>query len=362
MTDSALKLLHVFPSFGIGGQQARLATLVRAFGPLVRHKVVSLDGDVSARGLFASPIETEALVLAKSGGVDRGNLTRLNTAIRSSGARILCTYNFGALEAAAANLAGPRLPHIHQEDGFGPDESPERQKARRVWFRRFLLRGSTTVVPSQTLYDLARLRWRLPVRRLRYIPNGVETARFAAPRARNGRVTVGTVGAFRPEKNYARLIRCFAEAKTDGALTLVGDGPEAARLKALADEAAPGAVAFPGRTDAPEDAYAAFDIFALSSDTEQMPLSLMEAMAAGLPVVATDVGDVGRMVAPVNRPFIVPPTDEKGFAASIAALSRDADLRAALGAANRKVAEERFGLEAMTAAYRDLYFSAMLRR
>lgn len=363
MADGRLKLLHVFPSFGIGGQQARLAALARALGPIVSHSVISLDGDLSARGLFDRPIEADALVLRKSGGVDRGNLSRLNAAIRTSGARILCTYNFGALEAAAANLAGPRLPHVHQEDGFGPDESPARQKARRIWLRRFLLRGSTTVVPSETLHDVARRIWRLPERRLRYIPNGIALNRFAVPRRPQSRFSIGSVGAMRTEKNYARLVRAFVAAKTGGVLTLVGEGPELARLKSLAAETAPpGAVDFPGPTRVPEEAYAGFDVFALSSDTEQMPLSLMEAMAAGLPVVATDVGDVARMVAPVNRPFIVPPTDETGLAQSIATLAGDADLRAALGAANRKVAEARFGLDAMTEAYRDLYFASALNR
>lgn len=362
MADGRLKLLHVFPSFGIGGQQARLAALARALGPLVSHAVLSLDGDLSARGLFDRPIEAEALTLRKSSGVDRGNLVRLGAAIRTSGARILCTYNFGALEAAAANLAGPRLPHVHQEDGFGPDESPARQKARRVWLRRFLLRASTTVVPSETLRDVALRRWRLPERRVRYIPNGVAVDRFVLARRPPPQFSIGSVGALRTEKNYARLIRAFVAAKTGGVLTLVGDGPELARLKALAGETAPpGSVLFPGPTRAPEEAYAGFDVFALSSDTEQMPLSLMEAMAAGLPAVATDVGDVARMVAPVNRPFIVPPADELGLAHSIAALAGDAGLRAALGAANRKVAETRFGLDVMVDAYRDLYFAAAMK-
>lgn len=359
----SLTLLHVFPSFGLGGQQARLATLARALAPVAQHVVLSLDGDVSATRLFSTPVEARPLVLRKSRAIDPDNMRRLATEIRTSGAKVLCTYNFGALEAAAANLAGARLPHIHQEDGFGPDETPARQKARRVWFRRFLLRGSTTVVPSETLREVARRVWRLPASRIRYIPNGIEVARFDAPARPPGRLVVGTVGAFRPEKNYARLLRAFAASGADADLVLVGDGPERRRLALLAGTLLPaGRVQFPGRTDAPESAYRGFHIFALSSDTEQMPLSLMEAMAAGLPAVATDVGDVASMTSPLNAPFIVQPSDEAGLAASITALAKDADLRAAVGEANRRRAAEKFGLAAMTEAYRELYVAAALAR
>lgn len=356
-----MRLLHVFPSFGLGGQQARLAALAGGLGPTLTHQVISLDGDVSAARLFASPIEASSLALRKTGFLDLENLRRLDRTIRGAGASILCTYNFGALEAAVANRLGPRLPHVHQEDGFGPDETPTRQKLRRVLFRRAALGRSTTIVPSRVLERAARDVWKLPSARLRYLPNGVDVDRFAsAPPAPHEGVVIGSVGAFRPEKNYARLIRCFGGAAlADARLELVGDGPELAALEAAA--APMGArVAFPGRTATPETAYARFDIFALSSDTEQMPLSLIEAMAAGLPAVATDVGDVSSMVSPLNRPFIVKAGDEEGFAQSLATLAGDADLRRAVGGANRRAAAERFGLGSMIEAYRALYFSTAL--
>lgn len=358
-----MRLLHVFPSFGLGGQQVRLATLAQALGPAFTHQVLSLDGDISAARLFAGRVDAAPLVLKKTGFLDAANLRLLAAAIRKSGAAVLYTYNFGSLEAAVANRFDLRLPHIHQEDGFGPDEASGRQKLKRVLFRRLLLRRSTTVVPSIALEQSALRVWKLPASGVRRIPNGVDIARFSAVAPpRIGGVTVGSVGALRREKNYHRLIRCFCAAQILSArLILVGDGPELASLQALS-AASGGSVDFPGRMTAPEEAYARFDIFALSSDTEQMPLSLMEAMAAGLPVVATDVGDVVNMVSAVNRPFIVRTDDEAGFADCLARLGADADLRRTIGEANRRVAMERFGLDAMVDAYRALCFSVALSK
>jgi glycosyltransferase involved in cell wall biosynthesis len=104
-----------------------------------------------------------------------------------------------------------------------------------------------------------------------------------------------------------------------------------------------------------------FDIFALSSDSEQFPISLVEAMAAGLPAVATAVGDVPGIVAEDNTPLIVAPEDEAGFAAALDSLADQASLRRAIGEANRELARDRYDEADMIAAYARLYGEAIGR-
>src|SRR6185437_16246336 len=99
-----------------------------------------------------------------------------------------------------------------------------------------------------------------------------------------------------------------------------------------------------------------FDIFALSSKTEQMPNSVLEAMAMGLPVVSTDVGDVKHILAAENAPFVVPIGDSKSFAEAISRLLSDKVVAQSIGRANRMRAQNEFDIKTMTARYESLFF------
>ncbi|MAW78617.1 MAG: glycosyl transferase [Parvularcula sp.] len=355
-------LLHVFPSFSYGGQQSRLAMLVRALGKEFRHHIVALDGDLTARSLFdsVSKIDFTPFKMKKSKGFSLSNIRCLRKLMADTKPDLLCTYNWGAIEAAIANRLGGKVPHIHFEDGFGPDESLDRQSSRRVLARRIILARSEVVVPSHGLEQLARSRWKL--KKVQRIENGVDVEQMKSGRRRhNSGLVVGSLGALRPEKNYARLIAAFkaADREKRARLEIVGGGPERGRLVALAadDER----ICLPGATAAPADAYARFDIFALSSDTEQAPISLMEAMAAGLPVIATNVGDIESMVSPENRAYITPLKNDEAYADALVRLMQNPTARADIGAANKRRAKSFFSLARMAAAHRTLYLAVMER-
>lgn len=359
-------LMHVFSTFSIGGPQVRFAAIAAHFGNTYRHMLLAMDGAYDADEKLDPGLQIERLKIDAPKKQTLRNMIIFRGALRRIRPDVLVTYNWGALEWALANR--PRLvTHIHFEDGFGPEEA-ESQFYRRVLARRFALRKSTVIVPSLNLMRMALECWRIPAGRVRYIPNGIDCARFADATkgigvpVGNGPV-IGTVASLRPEKNIRRLIAAFAkvQSRTDCRLLIAGDGSERADLEDFArSRLRPGSFLFTGQVNRVEDVYAALDIFALSSDTEQMPTSLMEAMAAGLPLVSTDVGDVSNMVTDENRPFVVD-RDDEAFGNALLRLVTDELLCAKLGGANRKSAAERFTLSGMLAAY-DLLFSQACAR
>lgn len=357
-------LLHVLPSFAVGGIQMRLTRIINAFGPRFRHTILSIDGKKSCR----YGIERQLGVAISSAPAEGGLWARISSnraTMAQASPDLLLTYNWGTIEWAMADRIFGICPHIHFEDGFGPEES-QRQLRRRVMLRRLALkRAVAVVVPSRTLETIAISQWRLPPNQVRYVPNGIDVDAFDVSAAgpplfarSSNEIVIGTVAPLRAEKNIACLIRAFAQVKSQRSLRLViaGDGPERAALEdlvrrmGLADR-----VLFLGAVREPERVLALYDIFALSSDTEQMPMTVLEAMAAELPIVATDVGDIRQMVAPANRAFISTRPAETALAASLGALADDARRRRELGRLNRAHVRATFPFSRMAAAYERIF-------
>jgi glycosyltransferase involved in cell wall biosynthesis len=275
---------------------------------------------------------------------------------------LLLTYNWGTVDAvAAAALIGNRRV-IHTEDGFGHDEA-SRQKRRRILYRRLVLPTAHCVIaPSRTLYNTMEQLWRLPLQKLRYIPNGVDVSRF--PRASRGGsisgLVIGTVGALRPEKHYETLLEiCAALVRLRPLeLVIVGDGPERAVLeRRAASLGITERVKFLGHRHDATAIYQDFDIFALTSSTEQMPLSVLEAMCSGLPIVSTDVGDIRTMVSSANEPFVA--TGANDLFTALSQLLDNRGLRLRIGEANRSHCISAFGIDRMFAQYQNVYSEAL---
>jgi len=366
-------ILHIFPSFGIGGAQRRTVDLANTILADKRHIIVALDRDFAAAEGLEQKVRHRLVSLGcrRSSQLDLDNLRLFRNLVANHRPEILITYNWGAIEAALANRIAPLCPHVHFEDGFGPEETPGRQLSRRIWARRLALSGkSKIVVPSKTLLSLARQRWRFRAGRLRYIPNGIDCYRFAGsiestqPRLRRdeGDILIGSIGTLRQEKNVGRLLRLFAIVRETqpARLVIVGDGPERQNLEALSrDLGIDGDTQFVGQQQAPEQFLEQFDIFAMTSDTEQMPYCLIEAMAAGLPVLATDVGDVKAMLPKENQAFVAKPSDTQALTMQLTCLIERPDLRCSLGKLNRDHARLHFDREVMLNQYIDLFSSLL---
>ena len=360
-----MKICWVFSTFAMGGAQRRFAALAGALGPEVQHVVSAMDGRYEAEALIPSAAwaRLRPIQVRKGGLISRANLVEFSKALAEERPDVLVTSNWGSIEWAFARRGA--TGHLHCEDGFGPDERADQQATRRIWGRRLAFRRVDAVLaPSRELERTARAIWRAPDSKIRYVPNGVETARFAqagAGRASAGGrpLVIGSVGALRPEKRFDRLLRVFsalAAERDDLRLLLVGDGPERPALEALAAKLgiAP-RVEFAGAQSEVAPFYARMDAFALTSDTEQAPLALIEAMASGLPAVATAVGDVSAMLTPGNRPYVVATDDENGFARRLAALMGDEALRAELGGANAARVAAEYDVAAMAGRWRHIF-------
>ena len=196
------------------------------------------------------------------------------------------------------------------------------------------------------------------------IPNAVDVE--AAPHARHDGdpPRIVTVGRLAPPKDILTLLRALAavDAKTFSVL-VVGDGPDRAaaetEIRALG---LAGAVELAGeRRDVPA-LLASADVFVLSSLSEGAPFSILEAMAAGLPVIASDVGGVAELVADGETGLLVPPADPARLAEALERLLQDRSLRRRLGEAGHARARDRFDLPALQRAHFELYARELARR
>ena len=354
-------VLHIFPSFGVGGVPLRMVRLINHFGKRFRHTVIALDNNFDAAAGLAGDVEVRLCGMPRRKGGALRTAPDSAVVLRRLRPDLLVTCNWGAIEWAMANRLLRVSRHVHLEAGFGKAEA-DSQIRRRVMFRRWALaRCDAVVVPSHRLRDVACRVWRLPVERVMYVPNGVDVERFSAPVRdtapgfirRPGELVIGTVAPLRPEKNVGRLLQVFASLGDSVAVRLLvaGDGVERCPLQQLASELGiADRVIFTGQVP-PETVLGTFDVFALSSDTEQMPNALLEAMAASRAVAAVNVGDVKSIVCAENRDLIVPRDDRRAFAAAIHQLLCNPERRDELGHKNRARVIAEFSQERMFAAY-----------
>jgi L-malate glycosyltransferase len=263
-------------------------------------------------------------------------------------------------------------PVIHHEDGFNADEAERLNPVRNMYRRLALPAANALVVPSEILERIALKQWRQPPQRLRRIANGVLTALYAGkpdPRLipalqkrRPGEVFIGCVAGLRPVKDLPLLVRACGGLNSRFKLVILGEGPErqavldAAEAMGIEDQ-----VILPGFLPEPHKYMGLFDIFALSSRSEQAPISVIEAMAAGLPVVAPRVGDIPVMVAERNQPFLAPERTEVAIRDRLETLAKHAEERQIVGEQNRARARALFDEADMVAAYARLYGEAMGR-
>lgn len=358
MSNAEVKtILHAFSTFKLGGPQARFVALANHFGSDYRHIIIAMDNQFAAADLLEPQVNFELMPLTVQKGGAFANRRGFRQLLKQLKPDLVLSYNWGAIEWALANV--PKIcPQVHVEDGFGPEEAIA-QLPRRVLTRKLLfwLTSLRLVVPSRLLSKIAAELWQVPANKWSYIANGVDLPPAAKVLSTSGPITIGTVAAIRKEKNITRLIQAFAIASQHHELRLVivGDGPELVEIKALVSGLRLDAlVTFTGYQKKPTEFLQQFDLFALSSDTEQLPIAMLEAMAAGLPVIATQVGDVPSIFANTVNPYIAK-IDDADFTSTLLDAIANRAQWPEIGANNRQIIEKEYALKQMQAAWQQVF-------
>lgn len=369
MNKKTPHLLHVFPSFGRGGIPIQISHAINYFGDKARHTIISTNDDYGAKEILSPDVHVDFpnLDYLSEGGLYK-RLQNYQTYLKKTKPDALLSYNWGSIEWVLANSFTPKIYNVHSEHGFGPDEA-SKTLLRRDMFRRFSLRKTDVIlVPSLNLKNIAMSAWKQPKEKLTYIPNGVDIAKFennnptevvAGFLRQPDEIIIGTIAPLRPEKNISRMIKAFAalkEKNINARLLVIGDGAERKKLEELCVNLnIQNFVIFAGYISKPETVIGHMDIFAISSDTEQMPNTILEAMAASLPIVGVAVGDIKNMVSSHNQKYITPLKDEQAFITAMEKLSLSKEIQIEISKQNLLHVKENYDRLIMYKKYAKLW-------
>lgn len=368
MSDPDVTIVQVLLRLDHGGAEILAARLARRLSNTYRfvfaclQELGSLGEELRADGF---PVH----VLGRRPGIDWWCARRLRAVLRDEGARVIHAHQYGPFfYSAMARLPGSQPPVLFTEHGRSFPDPP---KWTHWATNRLLLRCQDRVVGVGQ--DVRRVLIEIenfPGHRVETVYNGVDLSPFTAAATDRALVrsqididpadfVVVLVARLDPIKDHATALRALEHAvrqRPSVRLVIVGDGPEAKSIAALVRERALGPyVRLLGhRSDIPQLLGAA-DLVLLTSLSEGIPLSLIEGMGAGLPVVSTRVGGVPEVVEEGRTGLLAPARDDEKLAGLILRLAADPALRQRLGCAGRERAFEFFSEDRMVAAYDQIY-------
>jgi glycosyltransferase involved in cell wall biosynthesis len=315
------------------------------------------------RGALAQEAELsgiEVRAFQKPAGFSLLTLGRLAGQLRRERPDVLHTHNLGTHVYGAPAAALARVPVVvSTRHGY---VSSEGRPYREDRFRKTLPMTDAVVAVSEHTLAGLRLAGSAPERKSRVIYNGIRAGRFLAQPAFPGtvrpRLRLGTVGRLVPAKGHAVLLSAFAAVSgelPEAQLFIAGDGP---LRPALEDQASRlglvGRVFFLGARNDVAEFLSGLDLFVFPSINEGLPLAVLEALAAGLPIVATRAGGVPEVAPEGDLAWYCQPGDDAGLAAALRQAAAASDL-AERGLRARARCADRYTLEAMCRSYEDLY-------
>ncbi len=355
-----LNIAHVVYSFDYGGLERRILRLIDGMSPLgVRFHVISLR---HSAGNFLTPSSpVEHYVLNAKPGIDIPAIVRLARYLRDNDIHIVHSHNWvSMLEGAmSAQIANTPIT-VHGEHGASRF-APEQLRWRRTITQRFLSKFIDHFIPvNEAIAHRIQDLWALDDESITPIPNGVDINRYSpTPHAATNEIVIGSISRLDPIKNFPCLIRAVAllnaqQAENSYRLIIVGGGKEHEPLSNLIKELnAQSFIELVGPTENPEDWYSTFDIYVNCSTSEGMSNTVLEAMACGLPVVASDVAGHREWLVEHENAVFFQSDDVTALKNAIGTL--DGQTRASMGITNREKVTQFYNQQQFVNRYRQLY-------
>ena len=366
--ESPKSICHVLHTLNVGGAEV----LAAAYGRRNRDEFRIVFACLDELGQLGAQLRDEGFtveVVGRRPGFDLGCARRLARMFREHSVGLVHAHQYGPyFYTALSRLFGARAPILFMEHGR---DFPDYPRPKRKLANRLLLRRRDHVVAVGACVKTAlEQNEGLPSDRIEVVYNGVDLDRYDPRRLQRDAVraelgiaphelAVFQVARLNRLKDHATALRAFAilvGTQPDARLILVGDGEERASIESLRDELKLGdRVRLMGTRSDVARLLQAADGFLLSSVTEGIALTLIEAMATALPVVATAVGGNSEVVVEGETGWLAPAGDPTRLAACLNEMCQSEDLRRRLGAAGERRARELFSGETMHHRYQQLY-------
>lgn len=363
-------IAHIIFRLDFGGLENGLVNLVNGLSAEeFRHTIICLTDFTAYRERIIDG-QVEVHALNKREGKDPGAYCRLWKLLRRLRPDVVHTRNLGTLDCAViARMASVRHT-VHGEHGWDVMDlygNSRKYKLVRRACRPFVQRYITL---SQDLSTFLCDRIGVPEARIRQIYNGVDTDLFrprAGPRP-SGQFVIGTVGRMQTVKNQLDLVRAFVEvaqrSRTDPLnlrLVMIGDGPLREAAQGMLADAGMAELAWlPGTRSDIAEQMAQMDLFVLPSLNEGISNTILEAMACGVPVIATRVGGNPELVIDGETGTLVPASSPSALADAIQIYMENLELAHMHGEVGRRRVESHFSMHAMLEGYRQVYHELLL--
>jgi sugar transferase (PEP-CTERM/EpsH1 system associated) len=375
---NVLRVLHVVNRLDTGGMEYGVLKVIEGLDwELFEHRLCATRG-FNPEIVRLRHLENQVCTVGRPNAGAQFLVFRLARIMKEYRPHIVHSRNWGAIEAVIAGRLARVPVVVHSEHGYELEILSGFPFRRRVLCRTAYAMADAVFTVSRELSEYHARQVGLAPGRIRVIPNGVDTLRFAdRPQQRASlrqqfglpadSFVIGTVGRMVPIKDHATLLRAaetLVARRIEVSILLVGTGPELSGLRQSVENSSAlrERVRFLGVSDQVPDVLNALDVFVLPSISEGMSNTLLEAMASGLPVVATRVGGNPELIEENRSGWLFAPRDVGDLTERLARLSRDPALRRQLGAAARQRALDYFSLDRMLEDYRKLYLDLAERR